>query len=255
MKNTILFLGLFTSFSSFACIDIDSNLKICPNDIVYKGVDYKEGARVIAVNPRKETVTVKSIYSGSMGVESLEDLSLTVGCVQGVCVGETIFKDDMYRSGARVVAVNPKQGTVVVKSVYSGSLEVENPLNLSLPNGCVNNICVGETIFKGDHYKNGATVVAVNKGNKSLVVRSNYNNNLFGESAKIVDVTKGCIEGICVGDTIFKGTDYKEGAKVIAINKRRGMAVIRSNYSGNIFVESARDLDIADMCLDYDSER
>lgn len=82
MNAIVLILSLVASFSSFACIDIGNELKICPNDVVFKGDYYKEGARVVAVNPRRQKVTVKSISSGILHVEAPLDLDIIDRCLE-----------------------------------------------------------------------------------------------------------------------------------------------------------------------------
>ena len=137
MNAIVLLLSLVASFSSFACIDIGKELKICPNDVVFKGDDYIEGARVVAVNPRRQKVTVKSISSGILHVVAPDDLDITRGCTLGICVGDKVFKGDYYIEGARVVAVNPRRQKVTVKSISSGRLHVEAPDDLDIIDRCL----------------------------------------------------------------------------------------------------------------------
>ena len=112
-------------------------------------------------------------------------------------------------------------------------------------------ICVDDTVFKGSEYKNGAKVVAINSYENTITVRSVNNSKLFVERARDLDLTKGCLLGVCVDDTVFKGSEYKYGAKVVAINSHENTITVKSVNNSKLFVERARDLDVVDACVDY----
>ena len=52
-------------------------LGVCVGDKVVKGDKYLNGARVIAINHHKKSVTVKEIGFGNLGVEAVRDLDIT----------------------------------------------------------------------------------------------------------------------------------------------------------------------------------
>ena len=59
---------------------------------------------------------------------------------------------------------------------------------------------------------------------------------------------------ICTGDTIYKGSDFARGAIVRGVNKRGEAVTVQSINDGDMFEESARDLDVTDACTDYDDQ-
>ncbi len=192
----ILFAALVIMFSqqSFACADYNSEDKICPGDTVYKGSDYTLGAVVMGVNPYRKTATVRSNYSGNNASENVIDLHITRGCLDRVCVGELVFKGSEYTQGATVVAINPHKGLLTVKSVYSGNLAVESVRRIHMSRGCVHGICVGDKVYKGSEYTEGALVVGINHQEKTVTVKSVYSGNLQTENPKYLDITTLCAD-------------------------------------------------------------
>ena len=201
MKSFIAILTVFLAQQSFACIDYASQVKICPGETVYKGSSYSSGATILGVNQFKNTVTVRSNYSGNNNTENVTDLYITRGCIGHVCVGNVVYKGSSYSSGATVLAINPHQGTVTVKSNYSGNLNVEYSQGVDLVRGCLYGICVGDTVYKGSSYSSGATVIAINYQNRTVTVKSNYSGNLNVEDPRNLDVTNMCAD---------YGQDYRQ---------------------------------------------
>lgn len=192
----ILFAALVIIFSqqSFACADYDSQEKVCPGDIVYKGSDYAQGATVMGVNPYRKTATVRSNFSGNNASENVLDLYVTRGCLDRVCVGDLVYKGSDYNQGATVVAINPHKNLLTVKSVFSGNLAVESVRSIYLSRGCVHGICVGDKVYKGSDYTQGALVIGVNHHGKSVTVQSVFSGNLHVENPKYLDITTLCAD-------------------------------------------------------------
>lgn len=136
MKFLTVLIGSLFTLSAFACLDLENRTKICPNDIVFKGSEYREGAQVIAVNKETRKVTVRSLAQGTVIRESSHNLYVTRGCVEGVCVGDIVYKGSWYSNGAKVVAVNKSLGRVTVKSLKSGSSHSEKAIDLEVTNQC-----------------------------------------------------------------------------------------------------------------------
>ncbi len=103
-------------------------------DLVYKGTEYSQGAKVQGINQAQGRATIKSVYSGNIFTESISDLYLTRGCIYNVCVGSKVYKGSEYSQGAVVLAVNTTLQKAVIKSVYSGNLFVEDASNLDVGN-------------------------------------------------------------------------------------------------------------------------
>jgi hypothetical protein len=225
---------------------------ICPGEVVYKGTDYSQGATVVAINRYKNTATVRSNYNGNMGEELIADLYLTTGCTGRFCVNDLVYKGTDYSQGATIIAIHPSTGQVVARSNYNANLGVESVSDLYLTRGCIGKLCVDGLVYKGTDYSQGATIVAIQPNVNQVIVRSNYNGNLGIELASSLSVTRGCVYGVCVGDTIFKGSDYSQGAEVIAVNRSERTVLVRSVYNGNIGIEDPRDLSVTNACADYD---
>lgn len=250
-RSLIAIFGCLLAHQAMAC-QVGGEAGICPGDVVYKGTDYSQGATVVAINRYKNTATVRSNYNGNMGEELIADLYLTEGCLGRICVSDTVFKGTDYSEGATIVAIHPSTGEVVARSVYNGNIAVESVSELYMSSGCQAKLCVGETVYKGTDYSQGAKIVAVQPNSKQVLVRSNYNGNIGIELASSLSVTRGCIYGVCVGDIVFKGSDYSQGAQIIAVNRSERTVLVRSVYNGNISIEDPRDLSVTNACADYD---
>jgi hypothetical protein len=104
---------------------------------------------------------------------------------------------------------------------------------------------VGELIYKGVEYSQGAKVQAINQMQGRATVKSVASGNTFSELISELYLTRGCIYNLCVGKKVFKGAEYSQGATVLAINANLQKAIVKSVVSGNIFVEDAAQLDVA----------
>lgn len=89
---------------------------------------------ILAVNPFQNTIAFRSNSSGSVYTRSLESLSLGMGCVRGVCVGDTIISSDNIT--AKVLAVNPFSRNVAFRSNLSGSVYTREADTLSSAEYC-----------------------------------------------------------------------------------------------------------------------
>lgn len=239
-KLLVLSLALITQ-QGLACIQV-SNAYICAGDTVFKGSSYSQGATVVAENQYSQQVTVRSNVSGNLALENVYDLDVTQGCLGEVCVGEKILKGSSYSQGANVVGINYSRQTLTVRSLVSGNLAVENLNDLEVTRGCIENLCVGDRVFKGTSYSQGADVQAINHYKRTVTVRSVVSGNLAVEILSDLFLPKGCLGSVCVNDRVFKGTSYSQGASVVAINNFTYMALVRSVVSGNLAVESIYDL-------------
>lgn len=105
---------------------------ICVNDLVYKGNSYSQGAKVLAMDINRRIATIKSVSSGSVFDENLDQLHATRGCIGRVCVGSLVYRGSTYSMGATVLGVNSFKNTVTVKSRSSGNLFEENVYSLTV---------------------------------------------------------------------------------------------------------------------------
>ncbi|MBC7458957.1 MAG: hypothetical protein H7235_11800 [Bdellovibrionaceae bacterium] len=104
---------------------------------------------------------------------------------------------------------------------------------------------VGELVYKGTEYSQGAKVQAINQIQGRASIKSVVSGNVFSESISELFLTRGCIYNLCVGKKVFKGSEYSQGAMVVGINASKQQAVVKSVVSGNLFVEDAANLDVA----------
>jgi hypothetical protein len=104
---------------------------------------------------------------------------------------------------------------------------------------------VGELVYKGTEYSQGAKIQAINQMQGRAAVKSVVTGNIFSESISELFLTRGCIYNLCVGKKVFKGSEYSQGAIVLAINVNKQQAVVKSVVTGNIFVENTSSLDVA----------
>jgi hypothetical protein len=241
MKRILIIPLLLLTQQAFACINVP-NAVICNGDIVFKGPSYSQGAIIVGENPYAQQVTVQSKSTGSLYTEDIRALDVTRGCYGQFCVGSNVLKGASYSAGATIIGINYFAQTFTVKSASTGSLYVEQPYDLDATTGCLGDICVGEKIYKGTNYSQGATVIGENISKNTLTVKSASTNSLYVENLTDVDVTKGCLGSVCVNDRVFKGTSYSQGATVLAINAAGYRATVRSISTGSLYSESIYDL-------------
>lgn len=111
---------------------------------------------------------------------------------------------------------------------------------------------VGDLVYLGTKYGLGATVVAVNVRNDRATVKSIKSGSIYSEVLSDLDVAKGCLELVCVGDVVYLGTKYGSGATVVALNYKTQLATVKSNRSGNLFVEDIMQLEVTTQSSLYD---
>lgn len=103
---------------------------LCVGDRVVDSSGYN--ALVSAVNPFRRTVAIN--YGGTTSShQNPEALSVTFGCIQGLCIGDRVIDSSGY--SAIIVAINFARHTVAVN--YGGSTSVhQRPESLSVTNYC-----------------------------------------------------------------------------------------------------------------------
>lgn len=241
MRKLLLLSLALASQQALACIPVATSM-ICSGDTVYKGASYSQGATVIAENSYAQQVTVRSKSTGSLFVENVANLDIANGCLGQLCVGTKVLKGSSYSQGANIIAINYYAQTFTVRSNSTGSMFVERGEDLDTTTGCIENLCIGEKVYKGSSYSQGANVIGFNYYRRTLNVRSNSSGSLFTENLNDVDVTKGCAGPVCVNDKVYKGSEYSQGASVLAVNPANYTATVRSNSSGSLFSESVYNL-------------
>jgi len=156
--------------------------QVCVGQKIMKGTSYSQGATVVAINYSRQSVTVRSVVSGNLAIESLYDLEVTSGCASNVCTGDLVYKGTSYSQGARVESLNFSKNFATVRSVVSGNLAQENLSDLYFTRGCLGSVCINDRVFKGSSYSQGATVLAINFSNYRATVRSVVSGNLSDDS-------------------------------------------------------------------------
>lgn len=186
-----------------------------------------------------------------------------------VCVGDIVFPDLFANDvidGARVKAVNMTTGKFIVLSLgrnSDGRLYQYDLSDLSIPKGCLDNVCVGAHVYP-DSFSNtvtaGAKVKAINhfKNKVTLISQGrNSDGKLYRLSTSGLSRTKGCLSQICVGDRVFPdnfSSNLVDGAKVLAINyQTKTFTVISDGQNGDkkLYRYLANRLFIIFECNDY----
>lgn len=247
--SLVLLVSLFAS-SAFACVEYGTQ-KLCPgSDVIPSG--YSTGyATVVDVNGYTNQITVKSTNNNRMYQHEASELSIMKGCLGKVCVGQTVTPPGYSTGSARVVAVNPIKNIVVVRSSNNNRMYEHRPEELSTQDGCLARMCVGDSVNPMGYSTGYAVVVAVNKDLGQIQVRSTNNNRIYTHTPEELAVRKGCLEGICVKDTVIPNGYSTGNATVIAINFRSGTFIVRSSNNNRLYPHEARDLAVSDLCADY----
>ncbi|CBW26370.1 putative exported protein [Halobacteriovorax marinus SJ] len=197
MKLALLTFALFTLGSqAFACIDINDN-KICRGDTVYPDSwDHSRGGVVKAINPHTQKMTVKSNNTGDTFRFRANEVSLALGCLENVCVGDKIYPDSWDHSrGGVVKAINPHTKKMTVKSNNTGDTFRFFEEEVSIGRGCIEGICVEDTVLPDSwNHTRGGVVKAVNPYTKKITVKSNNTGNTFRFTAYVLAVLDECLD-------------------------------------------------------------
>lgn len=252
MKKIIALLVLSFSSIAMACVDVGNQNMVCPGDTVYTNY-YSSGARVQAVNPRTRQILLKSNITSSTSMVSPAELFLVKGCAdRDLCVGDTVYSA-YYSSGARIQGINPTSRQLFVKSTITSSTSVVNASDLLVLKGCVSRgMCVGDTIYSA-YYSSGARILAVDRANRQMMVKSNITSSTSIVSNRDALITRGCTEGICVGDGVYTNY-YTSGAKVLAVGLD-GRVMLKSSITSSTSIVTAGEVMVTDYCVDFNDER
>lgn len=91
-----------------------------------------------------------------------------------ICIGDTVYRGTDWPTGAEVVAINKVKQTVTAVENFWKNLYTIGLSEASVTQGCINDICVGDRVFKDAAYTNGAEVIAVNPSKATVLVVDNF---------------------------------------------------------------------------------
>ncbi|OFZ13025.1 MAG: hypothetical protein A2X86_09385 [Bdellovibrionales bacterium GWA2_49_15] len=124
---------------------------------------------------------MKSNKSGDVYTFAESELGLPAGCLDRFCVGDKVFPeswDHIY--GGNVLAVFLAKGQLLIKSNKSGDLYKMNPSGLAVGSGCLEYLCVGQTVYprSWDH-SYGGNIIAINPASRLFTVKSNKSGDVY----------------------------------------------------------------------------
>ena len=111
MKYWLGMVALVLATDASACLQ-NGPTKICANQIVFSELR-STPLRVVAINQFDKFVSVED-YDNSVSTFKPTELSVTSGCVRGICVGDGVHASSLYSYYGRVVAVNPTSKKIIV---------------------------------------------------------------------------------------------------------------------------------------------
>ena len=165
----------------------------------------KIGSQVITSDNRRGTLVGMSVSNDRVVVEdpsvyygkrsfNLNQIAVTQGCVEGICVGDSVVTSDL-REGRVVGFFADKRIVVEDPSVYYGLRQFTID-KLGIKEGCSDLFCIGDRVITGDNRE--GEVIAFNY-NGSIVVKdpSVYYGNRNWDERKI-SLTRGVCANIFV---------------------------------------------------------
>jgi preprotein translocase subunit YajC len=90
--------------------------------------------KILAVNPYQNTIAFSDNRSNNIHTTSSDSLSLALGCVLGICVGDEVITPDNIRG--EVLAVNPTHGIVALSSNRTANVFSRDATSLSSAKNC-----------------------------------------------------------------------------------------------------------------------
>jgi preprotein translocase subunit YajC len=177
MKKLLLSLALLNFMGSALACDESKEQLLCSGDTVISKDGYV--GKVIGLNVRSKNAMVKwhttaSGYStNSRTKDKIKDLSIGKGCLAYLCVGDTVTEKGGYVG--RVLGINPNSQSVAVRwhtranGYPTNSRTTVRARLLSIGSGCIEGICVDDTVMDDDGYV--GTVIGVNPNSLEIAVR------------------------------------------------------------------------------------
>ncbi|MES2801976.1 MAG: hypothetical protein V4654_05750 [Bdellovibrionota bacterium] len=192
MKFKVLFTSiLFFQSAVFACLDLGGSLKICAGDTIYNDRVHK--LQAVGLSQKSNSVLAKDYKDQSVPYK-VQDLFASRGCRHDVCIDDTVyFRDrDLYAPlrASKIVAIRTQFASVVL---IDGDNKPEGYSvdDLYTTTGYNEYVSVGDTVYHGLVFPQGAKVVAVSKKSKKLViVQDNSTSSLQLYRADYLDVFK-----------------------------------------------------------------
>ncbi len=178
---------------------------------------------------------------------------IDLGNDKRVCPGDTVYTN-YFDKGARVKAINPRTLQIMLESTYTGNTRASSPRELYLTRGCeARGMCVGDLVYT-QFFDRGARIKAINPTTRQILLESTHTGNSNAVAPREILVTRGCIQGICVGDGIYTNF-FDRGATVKAISQTAKKVLVQSTYTGNARIVEVDEIMVTDHCLDFEGER
>ena len=111
-------------------------------------------------------------------------------------------------------------------------------------------VCPGDFVTSGEYFSKGATVLSTNSRTGQIGLKSINSGNISSLSINQIQVGKGCIGAVCVGNFATAGEYYSKGAKVVAVNPFTGMVGLQSIKSGTMSALPIKSIQAEKGCLE-----
>lgn len=182
-KSTLLAsLGVFGFFfhsadAGASCRNrTDVQAYLCPGDTVFHQDGFEGTVKGVNVFTSEATVLWRAsptrAFMNTRSTHSVSSLAVADGCVEGHCVGDTVFHPEGFEG--TVKAVNPHTGKIVVlwaaspTRAFMLTTDSYSYVLLASSNGCLMGHCVGDTVMHSQGHR--GVVKAVNKYREEVVV-------------------------------------------------------------------------------------
>lgn len=173
-----------------------------------------------------------------------------------LCTGDRVIPEEYSIGYAEIKAINSNTGKATVKGNNSTNYHRYDVQDLGITQGCFSGLCVDDKIIPDAYSRGYATVKAVNSYSRKYTVKGNSSTNYHRYSRQKISFTKGCIEGVCVGDKVFPDAYSRGYAIVKAINPTTRKFTVKGNNTTNYHRYDFDELALIEECLDYNkSER
>jgi len=159
-----------------------------------------------------------------------------------VCAGDTVIPEDFTHGTATVIAVNARYREVLVQGDLDRRNYRRSIRQLFLTSGCINEVCVNNSVIPDLFNYGTATVEAVHFNQNLALVRGDIDGRYYKLSPNEMSVTEGCMYRFCVGDVVIP-EDFTHGtATIVGINYSQRFFVVRGDIDGRIYRRSEQQL-------------
>lgn len=220
------------------------SVSVKTGEIVYP-LSYQNGwAKIMGINYSKGNIVVLGNHSSTYDVFPIDSLAVTGGCLNGFCVGQTVFPFEFSRGSGKIVAINYHQEKLIVVGNLDNKNHIVSSDQLASDNrGCFDEVCVDSKVYPLTFERGYGIVKAYHQKSREYIIEGDLDGKLIRLKKEELAFAKGCLSSkICVGSKVLPESYERGFGTVVAISSNKKMAVVKGNFDEKYSVCSLEEL-------------